>query len=411
MTRDVALRFDGVSKRYRLHHGWSLLSLRDEIARLGRRVLRPGAADADYFWALRDVSFEVYRGETVGLIGSNGAGKSTTLKVLSRVTVPTTGVFAVRGALSALIEVGAGFHPDLTGRENIFLNAAIMGMRPAEIAAKFDRIVAFAQVDQFIDTPVKYYSSGMQVRLGFSVAVHVDPDILLVDEVLAVGDAAFQAKCLNKIAELKERARTIVLVSHNMSNIVQHCDRVLWIDHGTLRAEGNPESIVEEYLSSVRAPAATSGPPNLGDPDSPFRLAQVTVKNWRGEAAEMIEYDRPASIEIEYEVIGAVEDPVLQVTFQDSRGLSLGGLTTRFAGVKLNTSRASGMARLTMSPVLFTRGAYTVSVAALDTRLQRYLAFRPNAANFTVDGPSVASRELSGHVVYPHRWDVDGHRE
>jgi hypothetical protein len=216
---------------------------------------------------------------------------------------------------------------------------------------------------------------------------------------------------LNKIAELKERARTIVLVSHNMSNIVQHCDRVLWIDHGTLRAEGNPESIVEEYLSSVRAPAATSGSPNLGDPDSPFRLAQVTVKNWRGEAAEMIEYDRPASIDIEYEVIGAVEDPVLQVTFQDSRGLSLGGLTTRFAGVKLDTSRATGMARLTMSPVLFTRGAYTVSVAALDTRLQRYLAFRPNAANFTVDGPSVASRELSGHVVYPHRWDMDGHRE
>ncbi|MET0441727.1 MAG: ABC transporter ATP-binding protein, partial [Casimicrobiaceae bacterium] len=209
---EVALRFHDVSKKYRLRHGW-YLSIRDEAARLAKRAFGRDNGEANIFWALRDVSFEVRRGETVGLIGSNGAGKSTILKILSRVTTPTQGSFEVNGKVGALIEVGAGFHPDLTGRENVYLNGAIRGMRKREIDAKFDQIVAFSEVENFIDTPLKFYSSGMMVRLGFAVAAHIEPEILLVDEVLAVGDTAFQAKCLNKIAELKAQDKTIILVS------------------------------------------------------------------------------------------------------------------------------------------------------------------------------------------------------
>ena len=225
----TVVRFDGVSKGY---------VLRRSLARAAQ--FWDPQQHADTFWALDNVSFEIARGDTVGLIGPNGAGKSTILKILARVTVPTKGTFAVKGRLGALIEVGSGFHPDLTGRENVFLNGAIMGMRKREIESKFDQIVAFSEVEKFLDTALKYYSSGMMVRLGFAVAAHINPDILLVDEVLAVGDTSFQAKCLNKIAELKEQERTIVLVSHAMPSILQHSSKVLWIDHGKVQGYGRP---------------------------------------------------------------------------------------------------------------------------------------------------------------------------
>ena len=405
-TSDTMIRFDRVSKRYRLSSAWSLLSIRDEAARLGRRLLGRPSPAAEEFWALRDVSFDIRRGETVGLVGSNGSGKSTTLKILSRVTVPTTGTFAVSGTVGALIEVGAGFHPDLSGRENVYLNGAIMGMRRAEIEEKFERIVAFAEVEKFIDTAIKYYSSGMQVRLGFAVAAHIDPEILLVDEVLAVGDAAFQAKCLNKIAELRERDRTIVLVSHNMANIVQHCDRVLWIDRGELRASGDPETIVEQYLRTVQH--APGGTPGAAEEVAPIRISSVTLRDAANRPVEAIQHGGRATLEIAYDVVEPMEKPVIQVTVHDVRGVMLGGLTTRLAGATVEMSRARGVARLSFAPVLFTRGAYTVSVAVLDDRLQRHLAFRPGAATFTVEGPSVATREVSGHVVYPHEWDIQG---
>jgi homopolymeric O-antigen transport system ATP-binding protein len=403
--RDTVIRFERVSKRYRLRRGWSARSLREEAHGVVRRLLGQGREASEHFWALRDVDFGIARGETVGFIGPNGAGKSTTLKILSRVTVPTAGRFEANGTVGALIEIGAGFHPDLTGRDNVFLNGAIMGMKRREVEAKFERIVAFAELDRFIDTPIKYYSSGMQVRLGFAVAAHIDPDILLVDEVLAVGDAAFQAKCLNKLAELREREKTVVLVTHNMASVVQHCDRVLWIDHGRIHAEGEPDRVVEEYLRTVQRsePAAPTF-----DSQSPLRISWVRIDGGRGENDETIEYGREAAVEIGYEVVTAVEDPVLQVTFQDVRGYPLGGLTTRLSGVKLDTVRPRGRVRLVLTPVLFTRGAYALSVAVLDASLQRFLTLRPSVASFVVEGPSVANREVSGHVVYPHRWDVEG---
>ncbi len=403
---DITIRFEGVSKKYRLHREW-LSSIRDEAAKLAQRVFGGTRNDPEGFWALKDVSFDVRRGETVGLIGANGAGKSTILKILSRITVPTSGRFSLSGSVGALIEVGAGFHPDLTGRENVFLSGAIRGMRRSEIAAKFDRIVDFAEVEKFIDTPIKYYSSGMLVRLGFAVAAHIDPDILLVDEVLSVGDAAFQVKCHNKIVELKQQAKTIVLVSHHMTHILQQSHRVLWIDHGTIRGNGDPESVVDEYLATVREATLPAAPQPAPEGGKPIRITKVRVLDPEGIPTDLVEYGHPATIEIEYEVSGLVSDPVIGVTVRNIQGLMAAGLTSRLGGIKLDTSRPCGVVRLTLTPLIFTRGAYTVTVAVHDEHIQRYLDLRDQAATFMVEGPGVASREVRGTVVCPHRWDVE----
>jgi homopolymeric O-antigen transport system ATP-binding protein len=402
---DIVLGFDQVSKRYRLRRGWHFSSLGEAIGRLRRRVRSGERTSPDFFWALRDVTFQIQRGESVGLIGSNGAGKSTTLKILSRVTVPTMGKFSAVGKIGALIEVGAGFHFDLTGRENVYLNGAIMGMSHREVESKFNSIVSFAEVERFIDTPIKYYSSGMAMRLGFAVAAHINPDILLVDEVLAVGDAAFQAKCLNKLAELREQAKTIVLVSHNMTNIIQHCNRVVWLDRGTVRAVGDPETIVEEYLRAVSpsAPAMRSAD-SVIDGDAPVRIVSVVARNHSGETNEPLVYGASASLEVEYEVVGPVVDPVLGITFENANGQPLGSLTSRFAGMKLDVSQPRGMVRLVLDPVIFTRGLYKLSVSLQDERLQRFYDVWSRSTTFSVEGPSLASREVSGHVIYPHRW-------
>src|SRR3954454_3764275 len=226
----IDVRFDQVSKRYRLRQAAGT----------------PGPRDRD-FWAVRDVSFEVTRGETLGIIGHNGAGKSTILKLLSSVTTPTSGEIRISGRLSALIEVGSGFHQELSGRENIYLSGSILGMRRREIATKLERIIDFAGVRDFIDAPVKHYSSGMYLRLGFSIAAHLEPDILLLDEVLAVGDASFQAKCLDRINELHRQGRTIVFISHDLGAVERLCGRVLLMNHGGIDAEGSAREVIAKY--------------------------------------------------------------------------------------------------------------------------------------------------------------------
>jgi lipopolysaccharide transport system ATP-binding protein len=242
---------DHISKRYRLSR-LGAKSLREEFARLGQRLLtRAAAREDEEFYALRDVSFEIERGETIGFIGPNGSGKSTILKLLARIIYPTRGRIAVRGSVASLIEVGAGFHPELTGRENIFLYGSIMGMKQADLRARFDRIVAFAELERFIDTPVKRYSSGMYVRLGFAVAAHVNPHVLLVDEVLAVGDASFQDKCQQRIEELRRSGMTIIFVSHDMTAVERLCHRVFFLQQGEIRAAGEPHDVVNEYYRTV----------------------------------------------------------------------------------------------------------------------------------------------------------------
>ncbi len=241
-------------------------TLRDSIADFLRSPLRylrsvgpPGAkAQPDQIWALKDVCFEVKRGEVVGIIGRNGAGKTTLLKILSRITEPTEGYAEIRGRVGSLLEVGTGFHPELTGRENIYLNGAIIGMKKAEIDRKFDEIVAFAEIEKFLDTPVKRYSSGMYVRLAFAVAAHLEPEILLVDEVLAVGDAAFQKKCLGKMGDVAKEGRTVLFVSHNMAAVQNLCRRSLLLNDGQVVLDGSTDRVVMKYLSWIQS--RTSAP-------------------------------------------------------------------------------------------------------------------------------------------------------
>lgn len=255
MSNQAAISVEGICKRYRLgvaRHD----TLRDRLAHAARAAFRRSGANtgpAEEFWALRDVSFRVERGEVLGIIGRNGAGKSTLLKILSRITEPTAGRIALHGRVASLLEVGTGFHPELSGRENIYLNGAILGMSRAEIRRKFDEIVAFAEVEQFLDTPVKHYSSGMYVRLAFAVAAHLEPEILIVDEVLAVGDAAFQRKCLGRIERMSTReGSTVLLVSHNMASVEVLATTAIWLDRGHLLAVGSASEVCSQYLAANR---------------------------------------------------------------------------------------------------------------------------------------------------------------
>jgi lipopolysaccharide transport system ATP-binding protein len=256
-VRRTAIRADQLGKRYRLGRRRDLGTARDAIAAACRRLVggredEHADSDGDILWALRDVSFEISAGDTVGIIGRNGAGKSTLLKLLAGITDPTTGFAEVTGRVGSLLEVGTGFHGDLTGRENTYLNGAILGMKKAEIARKFDEVVAFAEIDRFIDTPVKHYSSGMYMRLAFAVAAHLDADVLLVDEVLAVGDAQFQQKCLGKMDDVARGGRTVVFISHNVLATERLCTRGLLFDGGRLVADGPMADVAARYQTADR---------------------------------------------------------------------------------------------------------------------------------------------------------------
>ena len=255
---DAVITVENLGKRYTLRHEAAQSLLRDKLAQTLRAPARwlmrksaPPSATQEDFWALRDVNFSIERGDVVGIIGRNGAGKSTLLKILSRITEPTTGRIRIRGRIASLLEVGTGFHPELSGRENIFLNGAVLGMTRAEIRRKFDEIVAFAEVERFLDTPVKHSSSGMYVRLAFAVAAHLEPEILIVDEVLAVGDAAFQKKCLGKIRSVaSEDGRTVLLVTHNPSVVLALCQRAFFLQNGQLKLDGKASAVIGEYLAA-----------------------------------------------------------------------------------------------------------------------------------------------------------------
>jgi lipopolysaccharide transport system ATP-binding protein len=297
----------------------------DGLKSIFRRNGSPDKAE-NTIWALRDVSFEVKKGEVVGIIGRNGAGKSTLLKVLSRITRPTTGSAEIFGRVGSLLEVGTGFSRELSGRENIYLSGAILGMKKAEITRKFDEIVSFAEVENFIDTPVKHYSSGMYLRLAFAVAAHLEPEILLVDEVLAVGDASFQKKCLGKMEEVHKGGRTVFFVSHNMAAITSLCTRCLLIDGGSLVCSGSPESVIEEYLSKSRAYA---GIPVIERRDRKgngrVRFTNVSVLNERCEVVETVTSGQDISFSLDYESREpeTLDNAVVQIKFAGALGQPL----------------------------------------------------------------------------------------
>jgi len=266
------------------------------------------AGEANALWALRDVSFKVKRGEVLGVIGRNGAGKSTLLKILTRITEPTSGRAVMRGRVASLLEVGTGFHPELTGRENVYLNGAILGMKRVETARKFDEIVAFAEVEKFIDTPVKRYSSGMYVRLAFAVAAHLEPEILLVDEVLAVGDAGFQEKCLGKMKDVADTGRTVLFVSHNMGAINGLCQRAILLDAGALVADGATGDVVHQYLSRGRQASANVVLPTVGRMGLPARFTRLWIEDETGQPSGHLDVRKAfhmcSSLVVESDLVG-----------------------------------------------------------------------------------------------------------
>lgn len=315
IMREVAISVQNVSKLYHINHSQERHdTLRDALTNVlprfgpsGRTVAQRSTRaqrEADTLWALQDVSFSVERGEVIGIIGRNGAGKSTLLKVLSRITEPHCGRVELYGRVASLLEVGTGFHPELTGRENIFLNGAILGMHRAEIARKFDEIVAFAEIERFLDTPVKRYSSGMYVRLAFAVAAHLEPEILLVDEVLAVGDAAFQKKCLGKMGTVAQEGRTVLFVSHNMVAVQTLCHRAIWLEDGRLKEQGPIDQIVTAYMRSGLEAEGTNERiwPDMDTApgNETVQLRRIAVRPEFAELTDVVTMQTPLQIEVEY---------------------------------------------------------------------------------------------------------------
>jgi lipopolysaccharide transport system ATP-binding protein len=344
MMSDAAIRVEGLSKCYQLGQRERYSALREALAETMsapvRRILaalgggdRRPPNEQDVIWSLKDVSFEVNRGEVVGIIGRNGAGKSTLLKILSRVTEPTQGYAELRGLAASLLEVGTGFHPELTGRENVFLNGAILGMRRAEIQQKFDEIVAFAEVERFLDTPVKHYSSGMYVRLAFAVAAHLESEILLVDEVLAVGDAGFQQKCLGKMGDVAKAGRTVLFVSHNMPAVQALCSRAILLDHGAVLAEGSTGAVVQEYLSSVSRRAFLA-PCDLRSLVRDPRMQPVFVEGLVNGESFVAHHTFLPEQALRFELTLELPKPIKQcwvgIHFEDEMGIRVYSLSTRW---------------------------------------------------------------------------------
>jgi len=355
----AAIIAENLGKKYLLHHqqeGRRYKALRDVIAGKAKSIVklgaRPSLPPVEEFWALKDVSFEIQHGDVVGIVGRNGAGKSTLLKLLSRITEPTTGRIRLRGRVASLLEVGTGFHPELTGRENIFLNGAILGMGKAEITRKFDEIVAFAEVEKFLDTPVKRYSSGMYVRLAFAVAAHLEPEILIVDEVLAVGDASFQKKCLGKMQDVSKGGRTVLFVSHNMAAITGLCSRALLLKGGQLVMDDKIEGVITEYLKSDSSMGkiswGTKGPERDG-----LRILEACVKNSRGVCESRIACDEPFELAIKFEVQGSLRDVRAGFIIKTADGIVVCGSADAqiaLAGAPL-TGQVQSLARFEENPL------------------------------------------------------------
>jgi lipopolysaccharide transport system ATP-binding protein len=320
----VAIEAEGLSKRYRIGQMQAAYgTLRESLTHVAKRLTgKEHRTHREEIWALRDVTFGVDEGEVLGVIGRNGAGKSTLLKILTRITSPTSGRALIRGRVGSLLEVGTGFHPELTGRENVFLNGSILGMKRREIQAKLDEIVDFSGIEKFIDTPVKRYSSGMYVRLAFSVAAHLEPEILLVDEVLAVGDAEFQQRCLGRMEDLSGTGRTVLFVSHNMQAINQLCDRAILLEGGGIAADGDSAEVVTRYLQSAHGTGSRRTWPDVESApgDDLARLLSVRVVDEDGETLETADVRRPVGIEIAFRVLREGQPVFPKLKLRDRQG-------------------------------------------------------------------------------------------
>ena len=414
-----AISVFGLGKRYRLgEHSAPYRTLRESLTALFRRpgAARPRAAD---LWALRDVSFDIERGSVVGVIGRNGAGKTTLLKILARVTEPTTGGADVYGRVGSLLEVGTGFHPELTGRENLWLSAAILGMRRREIERRFDEIVAFAEVERFVDTPVKHYSSGMYLRLAFSVAAHLEPEVLLVDEVLAVGDVAFQRKCLARMEDVGREGRTVLFVSHNMGAVTRLCQECLWLDGGRLFRRGPATDVVREYLAGVGGELAERVWSTAEEGTDAGRVAfrRIAALDPAGAVLSTASVGDPIEVRVEYEVREPTALSVQLMLFNEDGVHVLTSADNHDAEWHGRTRPAGRYSSSCWLPAHFlAEGRHLVSVRLADPSLKSKRAFSTaeHAIAFEVfdpmDGTSVkgdATRATWPGVVRPLlRWST-----
>ena len=409
---DIAIRVEGIGKKYRIGKQEKYNTLRDTLAsaftapfRKAGKVLRGDGSDAAEFsetiWALKDVSFEVSRGEVIGIIGGNGAGKSTLLKILSRITEPTTGFAEIHGRVGSLLEVGTGFHQELTGRENIYLNGAILGMNRAEINRKFDEIVAFSEVERFIDTPVKHYSSGMYLRLAFAVAAHLEPEILLVDEVLAVGDAGFQKKCLGKMGTVAKEGRTVLFVSHNMGAITQLCETAVQLEKGELKRIGPSSEVVNAYLSSSMGTEVKSSWANepLQPNHSEVQFRSARLLSIDELPVSIVNFDDPLLIEIAYDVKLPMRDLSVALHLFDSMNNcvfeSMDTDLPEWKGCIREPGRYLATAKI--PPCLIKPGRYYVSFASFIEGV-KLIEHLEGAVTFDVSAV--------GYTFHPNRWGV-----
>jgi lipopolysaccharide transport system ATP-binding protein len=378
---DTVISVENLSKSYLVGHqaaprGQS--TLRDVLTSQARDFARKAADlirgrpivegdDVEEFWALRDISFEIQRGEAVGIIGKNGAGKSTLLKILSRITDPSGGKICLRGRVSSLLEVGTGFHSELSGRENIFLNGAILGMERQAIKRRFDEIVDFAGVEQFIDTPVKRYSSGMYVRLAFAVAAHLEPEILLVDEVLAVGDVEFQGKCLGKMKDVARGGRTVLFVSHNMRAIQGLCPRSILLHRGQLAMIGTTEQCIERYLGDFRSAKDSTvdlTSPNVSRHGSgECAFISASLRDVNGNETASFSFGQPFVVELCLRADKEISDAILGFSFVDGTGHEIMGTSMHDSGQRCHLAKGDNRFRCTVDPMILTPGSFTLRAA------------------------------------------------
>jgi lipopolysaccharide transport system ATP-binding protein len=428
VDREYAIRVQNLSKQFRigasengsaLRTAGSYRTLRDELgaafSRLGSHANGTGNSQ-NTIWALKDVSFDVRRGQVLGIIGRNGAGKSTLLKILSRVTEPTTGFAEIAGRVGALLEVGTGFHPELTGRENIYLNGAILGMRRKEIERKFDEIVEFSEVSQFIDTPVKRYSSGMYLRLAFAVAAHLEPEILVVDEVLAVGDAEFQRKCIGKMSDVAQEGRTVLFVSHNMSAILRLTDEALVLDHGKLVYRAPTPQAVDYYMAAgftnagERLWLANEIPADA----APFIPRALRVRDVQGRVVDTLRATEPSTLEFEYQLTSPITGLRVGIYVLTLRGEYVFTSFDTDDPMKFEqyASRAAGFytSRCKIPGNLLNEGRYVLAVNASAFRIKRYFQ-DDHALAITVDGVGAPGKHWPEPRLGPVRpaleWEIE----
>jgi ABC-2 type transport system ATP-binding protein len=395
---EPAVVAEHVSKRFRLYHE------RNDSLKVS--LMRRGRAKYEEFWALQDVSLEVPTGSTFGLIGENGSGKSTLLKCMARILRPDKGRTNVVGKTSALLEVGAGFHPELSGRDNVYLNGSILGLSRKELDAKFDAIVDFAGLERFIDTPVKNYSSGMYVRLGFSVAINVDPDVLLVDEILAVGDENFQRKCAEKFADLRNEGKTIVVVSHALNTVRTLCDHVALLEHGVLKQVGPAAQVIDNYVANTHVDhaAEAGGGSRWGSGEG--RIERVEVLDASGTPTQSVRTGDRVTIRLHYATSEPIQRPVFGIGLETLAGVALAGPNTRDVEVIPEKINGTGTVDMTIDKLMLLPGTYDLAASMYDYSCAHPYDHRLHVMRFDVE-PGVPTQQ-HGLVALDGKWTIDG---